>query len=285
MQRPQQPGGPQGGSGGGGGVGALLTEGWGGGEFDFDILKRNLGIAFKRAVGPVLYAWVGIGLAVLLIDMLGSFFYIVGYFSDSASIAAATTSIQGILTILETPVYFVVAALQFSLYRPMRRALFEGEGSSGDIKSMVQSASDVALTVLGTQLLVYLIVAVGSACVVAPGLFAAFILSMSVYMVATRSMGVFDGMKKSITMVKKYWQTVGFAFICIIAIGVGGGCVVAVFEFLVGLVSSIIRPFNSIVLDVVSWAITQAGIFGLFVVWSAVFGTIDSYETGDYIKE
>ena len=290
MQQPQQPAGSPGGpgSGGGGGgndLGALLTEGWGGGEFDTDVLTRNAKIAFKRALGPVVQAWIGIGLAVLVIELMASFFGIIGYFSDSTSIVGATSAIRGILTVLETPVYFVMAALQFSLYRPMRRELFEGPGAAGDLKSMVQSASNVALPVLGTQLLVYLIVGIAGMCLVAPGLFAAFILSMSVYMVATRGLGPFDGMKNSITMVKKYWKTVAVAFVGIILIGVAGGCVVTVFEFIVGFASQLIRPFDAVVIDLVTWLTSQAGIFGLFVVWSAVFGTIDSYESNDYIKE
>jgi hypothetical protein len=295
MQQPSQPGGNGGGgqggyggaSGGGGGndIGAMLTEGWGGGEFDTDILMRNIKIAFKRAIGPVLYSWVIIAAATLMVDLVSSFFSIVAYYADDPAIASGVLGLQGIFALLSIPLSFLIGALQFSLYRPMRRELFEGAGAGGDLKSMLESASSVALPVLGTQLLVMLVAGIAGICFVFPGLFAAFILSMSVYLVATRGIGPIAGMKYSITLVKKYWQTVAVAFVGAIVVGVAGGCIVNIFGWIIGLASSVIRPFNSLVLPMVAWVISTAGVFGWFVIWTGVFATIDSYESGDYVKE
>jgi hypothetical protein len=271
---------PSGGGGGGGGA-DIITEGWGGGEeVTMDEVIERLKLVFGRAVGPVLYAWLAIAAVTLAFDLISSLLYVVRYFLDSVGARGALLTIQGIFEFASTPVYVVVGGLQWALFKPMHREIFEGEGAAGGLMDVLRSAMSVFLYTFAAVLLVSLSSSLGGVCCILPGLFLAFLLFQAPYITATQGIGPIEALKRSLNLHKMYWMLV-LAVVAATFIAAGiGGCVGGVFTFILGLVASVIRPFDSPFMTIFAWLGIQLAMFAIFVVHSTVFSLIESKETG-----
>lgn len=277
----QQP--PQQGQGGGGAPppnnsgGNALSEGWGTGEaISFDEIKERFGIVSKRALGPILIAWLILGALPLIFNLLEGLLTIVGYYAPFGGVMAAPAAIiLAILGFLLWPVTVLLAWAQWALFKPLHDRIF---GNPGNLDAMgtLKSASGAMLPTILVSIMVGVMAGIGTLFCVLPGVFIGFVLLQSMYLAAARGVSPGDALKKSFESNKANWQVVLIIVGAAIACWIVGAMVLVPTTF----ISTLIHPFGNLLMGVVVWGVMQAAYFAVFLVQATVFSCIESKETG-----
>lgn len=260
----------------------MLTEGWGGGpEVTSDEVIDRLKLVFKRATqGSILKAWLMVGAALLAFQLIGSVFYILNYFIDN-SIASTVLGIgDSAIEWLASPLSAAVYAFQLALFKPLHREIFEGAGASGGPQDALGEAKGIFWYMLAASLLLSLVSGFGLFCCIAPGLFLGFMFCQAPYLTATQDIDPITAFKSSFFLNKTYWMVILAAVVGMIIAGIAASAVGGIGTFIIGLVSTVLHPFNVPFLRIIFWLGIQLGMFGVFVVNAAVFSVIESKETG-----
>ncbi|MFP4600434.1 MAG: hypothetical protein ACLFVJ_19420 [Persicimonas sp.] len=259
----------------------LITEGWGGGpEITFDEIIERLKLVFRRATGPVLMAWLGLGAISLLVALIGSLFDIVNYFVTSPGVSGMLGLMHTIFEIGFQPILYVLGAFQFALFRPLHRQIFEGEGVITGPMDAIRDAKGVFLYVFAVVLIMSFGSGLGAACCLIPGLLILFLFNQAPYLAATQGLDPFESLKRSFELNKTYWMVIFALIIGVFVVSTAGGCVYGVGTGILSWLTSILRPFHSPFIVIVVWLGWQLGLFGAFVVQTAIFSTIETKETG-----
>ncbi|QDG53966.1 hypothetical protein FIV42_25455 [Persicimonas caeni] len=291
QQMVHQGGGTDGGSYGAGGSGFeppgggppldAVTEGWGGGhEVTLDEVVDRLKLVANRAMGPVLKAWLAVGAVILVFNMLDAFLGIINYFVDSVAVSGAIGIVSMILGIVALVVSIAAGALQFAMFKPLHRVVFEGEHVYSGPMDVINEAKGPFVAIVILTVAITFLFGLGAACCLVPGLFIAFVFSQAPYIAATQDVDPMEAAKRSFVLNKTYWMPVLIAIGALVIIGAFASCFVGAGTFVVGLASSFLYPFSLVIIAGVYWLFTQLAMFGIFLVHMALFSTLETKETG-----
>lgn len=264
---------------GGGGGGNALTEGWGDSDqFDLDWLLSNIKLAARRFMGPILMAWVGIAIVVLVLSLVSSLVWAIGDLTD----VDILLTLSNLLDWIDELVYFLGGAAQLALYRPLRDEMFGGQGTVPSAGRAIGSARGRILPVLGVFLLLSIGTAIVACTVIGP--FALmFFFAQAIYWAATSEAGVVDSFKRSFELAKRYWPTMAAAVAVVVIASTVGGCLRGILTFIIHLVNDIFAPFDEMFIDLFAWVGIELGLLIAFVAWAGVFATIEEKATGERV--
>ena len=272
QQQPPGGGGNGGNRGGGGSDDNMgIGDGWGEGDASIDEVVENVKRVFQAFKGEVMFAWLALAGVALIFALL----------ETGLALMSALMPDLGVFSILQIPVSFLgglvgvgIVAVQFSLYRPLKRKVFESF-DPGDWQTALKSNLSPVLWILLTILVLGFGTSIGTVCCIVPGLFVAFLGSMAPYLMATRpNIDMMDAFKTSYVLAKKYWQIFAITIGALIGAGLVAGCFLGIASVLV----SVLGSFGAVLSPGLGWIGTTLFQLGVFIVWGGVFMTVDEKE-------
>ena len=120
-------------------------------------------------------------------------------------------SLSSILSFVVLLALFVIACI--FLPALVVTQLESAKGNKIDINQVVERSKPLVLPYIGLAIVLAVIFTIGFILLVIPGIIAVFFLSLSVYILVDKKVGVFDSIKQSYELTKANWQWVLALFI------------------------------------------------------------------------
>ncbi|MFB6264986.1 MAG: hypothetical protein ABEL76_15385 [Bradymonadaceae bacterium] len=189
--------------------GWAIDEGWSGGVEIGEAVDQVKHV-WSAIQGDVLNAVIAVAAATFVLQAIQATLNMVAQLSG-----------MGLLSFLASPIFMVgsavVGAAVTALFAPIRAAVIDG-WKPADINEVFGRVSARWVRGLIANLLLGVVVAVGTLCCIVPGLVMGFFFGGVPYLAVTTSMRIGELFERSFALTKRHWQAVLFA----VAAGIAG---------------------------------------------------------------